>query len=237
MRLGLWDRTHSRVFHTPWGLGIDYLVGVVALFVLLVLLVAIVIALVGRSRRRERLINEALRNGQPEFALYLAQGGRRFLAGIILLLALFALFAFLLEDEWGLAAASSIVTAVCLIMLLKRHPLPRPPRPPQAGCGAEVPPKAPGSAPPPPKPDAASVPAAENSNGFLEKAIAIAVAILIVLAGLAMIGRLPFLVLIAGVAVLLFFAASRQKRVRCLRFLSRQTEKLRRWFDSKADRN
>ena len=212
---------------------------VLAVGLVILLLVVIIVALYARARRRERLISEAMRSGQPELARYLAQGPRRVFAGILLFAALVFLIIAIHDRERERMAISIIVAAICLVVVFKRPRLPRSPqplRPPQGPGEAEVPPATAGFASPPPPPGPGPAPVGENPNGFLEKAIAIAMAILIVLAGLVLIGGSPGLVLLGAVGVLVYLVATPAKRAKCFKFLGKQAGILRDWLDRKASR-
>ncbi len=201
-------------------------VGGILLLLLLVLLV--VIFLVVRSRRRERMIYQALAAGQPELALWLSQGTRRFVAFLLLLGAILLAFYGWDMHEREVYPVALVVAVVSIVILLKRPRLKGPSvpaPPPTAGSATEgTPPTQAAPTPPPP-------PLAPPSDGIVETILAIALAILIVIAGLILLRYAAIIVLIVGIIALIYLVASRERRARFYRTLGRLAAKFQAWLD------
>jgi hypothetical protein len=204
-------------------------VGGIILLLLLVLLV--VIFLVVRSRRRERMIYQALASGQPELALWLSQGTRRLVAGVLLLVACYFIVACFAERLYIGFWLAVPVGVICAVIIFKRPRLKVPPAsvpPPAAGSAPEgTPPMQAAPGPPPP-------PLAPPSNGIVETILAVALAILIIFAGLILLRYSATIVLVAGVIALVYLASSRERREKFYRAAGRQTGKFQDWLNRKA---
>jgi len=230
-----WWRDPVLLISAVWPL-LAVLVGL--LFVLLV-----IVLLVMWSRRRERMMTEALRAGQPDIALRIVEGPGRLFSAVILIafLVLTAMAMAAREEELALAfALAALVPLYLLFRPSKVKKLTGPPYPPPAartappgqGPATSPPGSAPGPSPGPPPPR--DYQPAEDSNGLFEVVMVVALAIVVVFARLVAIDLSPWLVLLVGVLLLAYFVSGRKRRARCARFLGRQAGKVRDWLMRQA---
>lgn len=232
-----WERMLQLWLMPPYSV---ILVGL-AVLLLLIFIFLVVLFLVLRARRRERMISNALAAGQPELAIYVAQGPRRIVAFLVLLGA-----ALLASYGWDMHSpevypVALIVAVFCLVVIFRR-PKVRPPSTPQAPPGvqaasaqAQAASAQAQAAPPPQQPVGPPQPGIlSGSNGILETVLAIVVAVLVLLAGLILLRYSPLLVLAAGLIALAFLVLSRDTRRKCAKAVSRQAGRFSDWLNRKA---
>jgi hypothetical protein len=235
---------------------------VVGLVVLSILLVLAVVTLFLRARRRERMMVQALSAGQPEIAMYIIEGPRRLISGLILpVLALAAVEAASGHEEeiaWLLALSA----LVPLYFLLKRPKIRKRDASPKAPPRPTLPPAEPfvqapreetpdmsqpneaagpefsriDDTPPPPSSDYSAIPR-QSPKSALEIAIAVVTAILVLFAGLILIRVSPLLVFIVGLCIMIYLLSGRKRRGQVAGFSSRQVGKVKNWLDRKADQH
>ena len=223
---------------------------VIVIIVLFAILISIVVFFARRASRRERLVTAALQAGQPGLALYLSQGPRRILATLVLLASVVFIVMAFNEREEELGFMVMPVALVSAIVALKRTKLraPNPPVAPGPLPAAAVPQPPPRPTPPaPPSPLAPPSPASPppasppRSSSFgssiVRLIVAIALAIIIVFAGLILMRLWPLFVFLAAVVVLYVVMSGKSDnggKARFCTFLGHQAGKTRDWLDRQA---